>query len=482
MHRTMSAMHRSDLDNGTIPRGPGGHGSGPTRARAVVIGAGIAGLLSARVLSNHYAWVGIVERDALPAVPTARRGTPQGRHGHLLLMQGRRILESLFPGIHQELLGLGAIPLDWNTDVHWLGPAGWMARPDTDGDFSTWATSRDLLEFVLRRRLLSHGQIEVLDLHKAVGLEIDERAGRVRGVQILSGDHCATSVSLVHSVPADLVVDASGRSSLAPEWLDTLGYGRPQESEVNAFLGYASRLYRRQHDEVTSGWKMLIVSSSPPACSRFGAIFPIEDDRWIVSLMGAGRDYPPADEIGFLNFARSLRFSGVYEAMLGAEPVSPIYSYRRTENRFRHYERMNRWPDGFIVVGDAVCGFNPVYGQGMTVAAIAAQLLDSHLRARTARYAFNRSFRHELAMICNRAWTMATGADFAYPITEGGIRHWHTRWVQAYLDQVLALSTEHPDVYCRFLRVMHMVAGPAILFTPSVAARVMSRLVGQLLH
>jgi 2-polyprenyl-6-methoxyphenol hydroxylase-like FAD-dependent oxidoreductase len=475
MHTLASAICRDSEDLATP-------GAGPLPQRAIVIGAGIAGLLAARVLADHYSWVGIVERDELPAAPVARKGVPQARHGHLMLVQGRRMLEHLFPDLDRELLGLGAVPVDWYSDVHWFGPGGWMAHSGSDRCFSTWSTSRDLLEFVLRRRVFSQDRIEVFARHEAIGLDVGERTGRVQGVRIQPRGHHGTPVASLRTLPADLVVDACGRTSRTPMWLDVLGYGTPQETEVNAFLGYASRLYRRPRGLAVPAWKVLVVSASPPACARGGIIMPIEGDRWIVTLMGAGRDYPPADDAGFLDFARSLRFSGIHDAIVDAEPVSPAYCYRHTENRFRHYEHMERWPGGFVVIGDAVCGFNPMYAQGMTVAAIAARLLERSVRARSDAQAVNPSFQRELATACAGPWAMATGADFLYPTTEGGARQWHTRLAQRYLDQVLALSAECPDVYHRMLHVMHMVDGPTTLFAPLVAMRVASRAGRRLLY
>ncbi|KVN38550.1 hypothetical protein WJ63_00705 [Burkholderia pyrrocinia] len=437
--------------------------------RAIVIGAGIAGLLAARVLTDHFDSVHIIERDELPDEPASRKGIPQARYVHQLLMRGRLILEQLFPGIEDELISLGAVPIDWHADVHWFGPAGWMARGEPG--FVTCSTSRDLLEFVVRRRVLSCERITVQASCEVVGLLPGAAPGTAGGIRARS----RTQQSMVSEIAAALVVDASGRSSHMPGWLRELGYEAPQETIVNAFVGYASRVYRMPPGHAATNWKALVVHSRPPGCVRGGTIFPIEGSRWIVTLTGAGGDYPPADEDGFLAFARSLRISALYEAIASAEPLTPVHHYRRMENRLRHYERVTRWPDGVVVVGDAVCGFNPVYGQGMTVSAIDAQLLDAHLKAAAGKHVIGHAFQREAAAARRAAWTLSTGVDYRYEKTLGPRRAWHTRVMQRYMDHVIGLAAEREDTYQRLLHVMHMVAPPVSLLAPAMAARVALR-------
>jgi 2-polyprenyl-6-methoxyphenol hydroxylase-like FAD-dependent oxidoreductase len=434
--------------------------------RAIVIGAGIAGLVAARVLADHFDTVHLVERDELPDGPASRKGIPQARYVHQLLMRGRLILERLFPDIENELISLGAVPLDWYADVHWFGPAGWMARGERG--FATWSTSRDLLEFVIRRRVLARERVVLHTSCEVVGLLNGEAPGTAGGIRIRSRSLPAS----VREIAAALVVDASGRSSHMPGWLEQLGCDTPQETIVNAFVGYASRTYQIPRRHAATNWKALVVHSRPPECVRSGTIFPIEGKRWIVTLTGAAADYPPADEAGFLEFARSLRASTLYDAIAGAEPLTPVHHYRRMENRFRHYERVARWPDGVVVVGDAVCGFNPVYGQGMTIAAIDAQLLDAHLKAAAGKHAIGHAFQREVAAARRAAWTLSTGVDYRYQKTQGPPRAWHTRVMQRYIDRVVRLAAEREDVYRRLLHVMHMVASPTSLMAPEIAARV----------
>jgi 2-polyprenyl-6-methoxyphenol hydroxylase-like FAD-dependent oxidoreductase len=425
-----------------------------------------AGLLATRVLADHFDAVHLVERDELPHGPEGRKGVPQARFVHQLLMRGRLILERLFPGIENELIRLGAVPLDWYADVQWLGPAGWMARAERG--FATWSSSRDLLEFVIRRRVLSSKRVILHTSCEVVGLLNSESAAAAGGIRIRS----RSVPERVREIAATLVVDASGRSSHMPAGLRELGYDAPRETVVNAFVGYASRIYRIPRGHAAANWKALVVHSKPPGCVRSGTIFPIEGRRWIVTLTGAAGDYPSADETGFLEFARSLRAPILYEAISNAEPLTPLHHYRRTENRMRHYESAARWPDGIVAVGDAVCGFNPVYGQGMTVAAIDAELLDVHLKAAADKHAIGQRFQREVAAARRAAWALSTGVDYRYDKTQGPPRAWHTRAAQRYMERVIGLAAEREDVYRRLLHVMHMVASPVSLMAPGIAARV----------
>ncbi len=220
--------------------------------------------------------------------------------------------------------------------------------------------------------------------------------------------------------------------------------------------------------------------SKPPDNGRGGVLYPVEGNRWVVTLGGVGRDYPPTDEAGFLDFARSLRSPILYEAIEDAQPLSPIYSYRRTENRLLHYENLSRLPEGFVAVGDAVCAFNPVYGQGMTIAAKGALTLDECLRqqlggSKSSLTGLTQRFQKRLAQLNATPWLMATGEDFRFATTEGGQRDWMSRLMQRYMDMVILVSLDHPQVYRTFAEVVHMVKPPTTLFGPGILAQVLGQ-------
>ena len=341
-------------------------------SHAIVIGGSMAGLFAGRVLADFFDKVTIIERDGFSDAPEPRKGVPQSRHLHALLTRGRFILEQLFPGILNELAEADALVFDIANDIIWHTPAGWGTR--FKSNLGILACSRNLLEFHTRRRVAALPRVSFLQESDVTGLVANQDCGKVVGARVRSRNSDAGHADDEALLRADLVVDASGRGSRAPQWLKALGYDPPEESVINSFLGYASRVYKRPA-AFHLDWKGAYLQAAPPEHTRGGIIFPIEGNRWMLTLIGLGRDYPPTDETGFLEFARSLRTSVLYEAIKDAEPLTPIFSHRGTENRLRHYERLSRLPEGFVMVGDSVCAFNPVYGQGMTMAALGALAL-----------------------------------------------------------------------------------------------------------
>jgi hypothetical protein len=267
------------------------------------------------------------------------------------------------------------------------------------------------------------------------------------------------------SLAADLVLDASGRTSRAPEWLEGLGVGRPSETRIDAFLGYASRQYAMPSPSPI-GHRAVMLMSKPPQEARTGFLFPIDGGRWIVTLAGAGRDYPPTDEAGFLEFARSLRDPVIHELIRDAEPLTPIRGHRRTENQRRRYEQVRRWPDGLLVIGDAACAFNPVYGQGMSVAAQTAAALAGLLARRGYAPRSVRAMQRLVAGCNSGAWLVATGEDLRYPTTEGARPGRKTLLMHRYLDRVLAAATRDERANAAWFDVMMLLQPPQSLFRP----------------
>jgi 2-polyprenyl-6-methoxyphenol hydroxylase-like FAD-dependent oxidoreductase len=429
------------------------------RDHAVVVGGSMAGLLAARVLTAHFGRVTLLERDRLPAEPVVRPGVPQSRHLHVLWTRGREIVEALFPGLEDTLRAAGAEEVRVPADVLWLTSAGWRERFDVTPLLSF---SRPLLDSAVRSRLTGspdggRARVDVLDGRRVTGLIPHGR--NVAGV-ILDGDG---------ELHADLVVDATGRGSRAPAWLAELGYPAPRETRVDPLLGYASRYYAIPPG-FDPGWKALYLQADPPATRRTGGLFPQEGGRWICSLSGAGRDYGPTEETAFLEFAKGLRSPVLYEAIRDAEPLTPIVAFRRTANHRRHYERLPAWPRGFVVTGDAACAFNPIYGQGMSVAAVAALALDRCLR--DSGPGFERRFQRGVARSAAGAWLVATGEDLRYAETEAAPVGLRTRIINAYVDEVVATANVDRRVCERLVHVLALMAAPTSLFAPAVLARV----------
>ena len=448
------------------------HNTSKLGDHAIVIGGSIAGLVTARVLADHFADVTVIDRDRFPEQPEFRKGAPQSRHLHGLLERGQVFLENLFPGLETELTAAGAHILEMPGDVLLLSPVGWQ-RPFRPG-LKFLACSRELLEWSIRRRLAVMSKVQFLE-EDVTGLMLSPDHTTVTGIQFRTrhGDVFAAPKEL----EGDLVVDASGRHSRTPEWLQALGYSPPQETIVNSFAGYASRYYAPLKD-FHADWSVLFLQGKPPTIARGGILLPLEGNRWQVTLVGAARNYPPTDEAGFLEFARTLRSPILYQIIKDARPLSRIYGYQGTENHLRHYERLRQWPEQFIVLGDAVCAFNPVYGQGMTVAVQAAIGLDQTLRQQRRHYpdgamrGFSRHFQQRVAKINAPAWLLATGADFSYPTTEGGRRSLFAHILHPYIQRVAQVSTVDAEVCRALFSVTNLVSPPTTLFRLSVLMRV----------
>lgn len=416
----------------------------------------MAGLLAVRVLTDHFDRVTLVERDRFPAGAAFRPGVAQSRHLHVLWTRGLELMEDLFPGLEQTLLGAGAEDIGVPSDLLWLTSAGWRKRFEVT---RLLTFSRPLLDWAVHSRLAGDAalSLDVLEDNEVTGLLT--RGPDVAGVALRSGE----------TIAADLVVDTTGRGSRAPAWLAALGYPAPPETLVDPLLGYASRYYAVP-DGFDPGWKALYLQADPPATRRTGGLFPQEGGRWICSLSGAGRDYGPTEENAFLDFAKGLRDPVLYEAIRDAEPLSPITGFRRTANHRRHYERLPAWPRGFVVMGDATCAFNPIYGQGMSVAALSAMALDRCLRE--DRDDAERRFQRRAARSAAGAWLVATGEDLRYRETEAAPTRLTTRVINAYVDRVVAAANVDRHVCASLLDVLALTSAPASLFSPAVLARV----------
>jgi 2-polyprenyl-6-methoxyphenol hydroxylase-like FAD-dependent oxidoreductase len=440
------------------------------RTQAIVIGASMAGMLAARVLADLFERVVVLERDLLPDRPEVRPGVPQARHLHALLPRGRRILEQNFPGITSELETAGAEILDLANDVAWLTPQGWGVR--FNSEFEAVASTRTLLDHIVRARLKLIPSIEIVQGCEVTGLV--GQAERVEGVRLHyrnAADHRSADV-LKSDLKSDLVLVATGRNSAVPGWLRGLGLPEPEITHVNAHIGYASQMFRRP-EHLRETWKALFIQAAPPSATRAGILFPVEEGRWLVTLQGGDRDYPPLDRAGFLEFARSLRSQALYRAIKDAEPLGSITGYRWTENKLFHYDRLEGWPESLFVLGDTVCAFNPVYGQGMTTAALATEALRECLRKyRGGLDGSARRFQRRLARINTAPWMLATSEDLRYLGAEGAVAGPITRQMHKYMDLVLRSATRSASVRRRFLQVQGMLKGPGAIFRPSVILQV----------
>lgn len=351
------------------------------------------------------------------------------------------------------------------SEVAWLRATGWRGRFDVT---QLLTASRGLFDWTIRRRLEAVPAVRMLTETAVTGLVADAHGG-VTGVR--TRGHGPQSD--VETLAADFVLDATGRSSAAPKWLEELGYSAPEEAGVDAMLGYASRFFKTPPG-FEANWRGLNISTNPRVNLRMGWLYPQEDGNWVVCLGGMNRDYPPTDEQGFLEFAASLRSPVLYEAIRDAEPVTPIAGYRRTANHRRHYEKLRRWPSGFAVVGDALCAFNPIYAQGMTVAALSAQTLDHCLRKFDNPSRLSRAVQRGVARNVAGAWALATNEDMRYGGTKGPPLSWRTKRINRYVAKIDVAANVDEFLCVRLVRVLTMEAPLKSLFRPDVVVRVLA--------
>jgi 2-polyprenyl-6-methoxyphenol hydroxylase-like FAD-dependent oxidoreductase len=433
---------------------------------AAVIGGSIAGLMAARVLAERFDHVVVFDRDTPPDSPRDRKCVPQGPHIHALLPAGGDALQELFPGILEEFASAGGIVLDAGGEVRWFIGGVW--RVQEAFGIPVYSQSRAFLEFYLRQRVHKLANVECRYGCEVLGLVVERGATRVEGVRVRSG-------SSAEDVRADLVVDCSGRGSRLPAWLEEAGYGAPEESTVTIHIGYSSRIYRPPSSWKRE-WVLLMITPTPPDRFKSAAIFVIEGGKWMVTLGGRCRNYPPHDEAGFLEFAREVEQPDAYEAICTAEPLTPIVVHRFLASVRLNYAQLKPFPAGLLPLGDSIASFNPVYGQGMTVAALEAVALRHLLRhsgnvGGDLRQLCQDYFR-ETGRIVDHAWAMAAGADLNYRGAEGH-RPPGSKLARLYMKQVLGLGAYDADIAREWACVAGMVKRPVALFHPRIAWRVL---------
>jgi 2-polyprenyl-6-methoxyphenol hydroxylase-like FAD-dependent oxidoreductase len=430
------------------------------RNRAIVMGGSIAGLAAARVLSDHFRQVILVERDEFGAVGEHRRGVPQARHTHGLLAGGLRVLEGFFPGLFEEARKAGGLGVDLTRDAYWCSEGGEYRR--FASDLEGLLLSRPLLEGIIRERVRRIPNVHFWDGCQVQSLISSSDNRRITGIQI-SGNKAA------QSLPADLVIDAMGRGSHSPIWLEAMGYRKPKEERIEVNMAYATCHFRRTPDHL-NGASIASIPATPNN-KRGGVIVAQEGNRWIVTLSARSGETVPIDMRSFIDFARTLPALHIYNVISRAEAIGEPQTARFPASVRRRYEYMHRFPDGFLVLGDAICSFNPVYGQGMTVAAMEAVELDKALRAGPRKLA--QKFFARAAKIVDAPWSMAAGNDLRMPdvpgkrTVVGHILHW-------YLAKLNMAARYDMTAVLAFQKARNLLAPPQILFKPTLVARVLS--------
>jgi 2-polyprenyl-6-methoxyphenol hydroxylase-like FAD-dependent oxidoreductase len=427
--------------------------------RAIVIGGSIAGLLAARALSDHFAEIVILERDPLGSDSRGRKGTPHAGHTHGLLAGGLQQLERLLPGTREELLSGGAESGDLLGDTYWFVHGG--AHIDFTSGLAGSLQSRAFLEQLVRERVL---RLPTVTLRDQVSVErpTTDRTGRIVGVQLTDRRSGRGEV-----LSADLVIDASGRGSRLPTWLAEMGYPAPQEERIGIDLGYATQIFRRRPDDFAG--KLAVIITQVPPNRRMAVALAVEGQRWSLTLGGMGDDQPLIEPTAFRDFAEGLPSPLISQFLATAEPLSDVQRFRFPASTRRRYERLTRMPEGLLALGDSICSFNPIYGQGMTVAAFEASLLDECLMAGTT--GLPRRFFRRAARLIDTAWQISATADFQFPEVRGR-RPWSAGLLNRYMRQVHVAAHRDRDVALAFHRVANLLDSPASLFHPRILWRI----------
>lgn len=428
---------------------------------AIVIGASMGGMLAARALADHFEQVMLLERDTFPVPGENRKGVPQGRHAHAVLAQGLNIMEGYFPGLTNHLVSLGA---DY-------GDVSFLARWHYNGDYhlpehsgiNAINISRARLEAEIRARLLGLPNVQAIEGCDVLGLLSTTDNARVTGVRVIRRRAGSAEEALL----ADLVVDVSGRGSRSPVWLEDLGYGRPPEDIVKVGITYTSCLYERRPADMPG--VNALVSAAAPEASRAGVLLSQEGNRWMLTVASYLGEQIPLDHAGFREYARGLSAAAFYEVIKDAKPLGDPVPHKIPSNLRRRYERLSRFPAGYLVMGDALCSFNPIYGQGMSVVAMEAQLLGDCLAEGEAHLA--KRFFRQAATIIDIPWSMAVGNDLRFPGVEGP-RTFITRFLNWYVDKLHYAAHRDAIVSAAFLRVLNLLAAPASIMHPSIIWRV----------
>ncbi|MEY9857939.1 2-polyprenyl-6-methoxyphenol hydroxylase-like FAD-dependent oxidoreductase [Catenulispora sp. GAS73] len=429
--------------------------------RAVVLGGSIAGLFAARVLAEAYDEVLVVDRDTVTGVDGPRRGRPQGKHINAMHVRGRVVMEELYPGITDQLIADGTPFGDFSGSVRWY----FRGRPVKRADIGYIAVpaSAPLMERRIRERTAELENIRFVERCDILGLTATADHAQVTGVKVQKSGEPGETIA------ADLVVDATGRGSRTPVWLEEMGYPRVEEERTNIGLGYVTQNYKMKADPYDGDLAIIAVAS--PDVPR-GCIFTkTEGDKTLLTVYGILGDHPPTDQQGLYEFVKGLPVPDIHEALKHAEPLDEPVAFRFPTTQRRRYEQMTRFPAGLLVIGDAVSCFNPVYAQGMTVAALSALTLRHHLHSGATPD--SRQYFRDLARdVIDPPWEMTRTVDLGFDGVEGK-RDFKVRLGQRYLAMVQVATTRDSSVTRGYMRAAGMLDRPEQLMRPAMVARVL---------
>jgi 2-polyprenyl-6-methoxyphenol hydroxylase-like FAD-dependent oxidoreductase len=438
--------------------------------QAVVIGAGMGGLTAAGALTNRFDQVVVLERDTLPSEPTYRAGIPQARHVHALLLSGQRALSELFPGFEQDLAQAGAVPLRVGLDVRMERP-GYDPFPQRDLGWVNYAVSRPTIERAVRRRVESRANTTLRQRCRVQEVLASPNGEAVTGVRYENENGASETIA------ADLVVDASGRGALTLALLQSIGRPLPEETTIGIDLGYATCVFTIP-DDASSDWKGVMTFGQAPHNSRGGLMLPLEGNRWMATIGGRHGDVPSGDAEGFLTYARALRTPTIYNAISQAKRLDGVARYGFPESVRRHFERLDVFPRGLLPIGDAICRFNPVYGQGMSVAALEACLLQRLLERLAGDSdpiaGLAPTFFAEVQTLIETPWSVAI-LDFVFPDTRGQ-RPADFETTLKFGIALTRLAAEDPAVHKLTAEVQNLLRPRSVYRDPALVQRVLAKM------
>jgi 2-polyprenyl-6-methoxyphenol hydroxylase-like FAD-dependent oxidoreductase len=440
--------------------------------RAIVVGGGIAGLSAARAMSDRFRQVVILDRDELPDGVTPRPGVPQGKHPHGLLAGGLKALEQLFPGFGNELRQAGAVPFNRGYDVLFELP-GQDRWPRIKFDHPSYSMTRPLLERTLRRQVERLENVKVRGGCRVLSIIGEPSAGAATDICYRTPDG---KVETLHS---DLIIDASGNGSLTLEFLKASRRKSPQEENIGVNMHYASGLFDRA--DIGDNYKIAYTLPNAPEESRGGLIMPAENNTYQVVLIGRGEEIPPIKESEYRSYARKLWTPTVYNAIKNAKLLTEIAPSSLHQSRWRHFAQVTDFPRGLLPIGDAICRFNPTYGQGMSVAARQASLLfdllgrsDSDLLSTLAP-----DFLTKAEDLIADPWAMSAVPDFVYPETTG-VRPKNLEEHLNFQKGLGRLAARDAEVFELLTDVRNLLKPLSALDDPSIVSRVENELASEL--
>lgn len=443
--------------------------------RAVVIGGSIAGLLSAKALSPFYREILIYDKDTLNVYPNNRKMTPQSHHVHIVLKAGEDGLNQLLPGFTDRMLSTGSTSIDMTQEMVSCSALG--IAPKWKAGIQLLSQSRSLLEHSLYQYITK--ECSNLSFHqKSIdGFHHDASTNQIKGVMV-KGE------SGLETIPADLVVDASGRGALGLRWLKKLGLELPLTDELRVMVGYASCCVRLKEDPARN-WKGVECGGPMPDHKIAGMLMPIEDGMHICSVTSRFDDFPPTEPNAFRDYLNKFPHKFFAEALEGAEIVSPIQKMRYESSKFRRYDKLNNLPSGYIPLGDALCSVNPCYGQGMSSAVLQAIALlkalnhtQQEVRADSNSSMLQRNYFNEAIPVCERIWKNGCLKDLRYPQVQQSRNFLSEEELEHYKELEKA-SIINPELRLQLMRLNHLLDNPSVLNTGKYQAIVQERMAQQ---